>query len=84
MRKKSVLQDIKGNVLSGEIAFRFPTWGNLHCSCLAQFCTRTVGSKTSRIVLAFKNSDQKNIKITKNPLETHVPTLPATGVSLLR
>lgn len=81
-RKKSIFQDRKSNMPSVEIAFHFPTWGNLHYSCLGQFCTRTVGSKQSRIVLAFKNSDQKNIKITENLLEIHVPTLPATGVSL--
>lgn len=80
MRKKSVIG--KGHVPIGEIAFPFPAWGNLHYYCLGQFCTRIVGSKKSRIVLAFKNSDQKSIKITDNRLEIRVPTLPATGVTL--
>lgn len=40
-----------GNVPSGEIAFPFPAWGNLHYSCLGQFCIRTVGSKKKKVEL---------------------------------
>lgn len=43
--------------------------------------TRIVGSKKSRIVLAFKNSDKTNCKITEYSLEICVITLPAAGVN---
>lgn len=71
----------KGNVLSGEIAFPFPTWGNLHYSCLGQFCTRTVGMKKVELFLHLKILIRKISRLQRS-LWKCVSTLPATGVSL--
>lgn len=69
----------------GEIASPFSIWGNLHYPCIGQFHqiigTRIVGSKKNRIVLAFKNSDKTNCKITEYSLEICVRILPAAGVN---
>lgn len=83
LEEKYVIE--KGKETSGEIASPFPIQGNLCYPCIGQFHqiigTRIFGSKKCRIVLAFKNSDKTNCKITEYSLEICVITLPAIGVN---